>query len=124
LSDDNRVPFPGLTTPPNWASYVITALGRVYRNDGRLLAVDEHLNVRLNKGRFTRSVPAAVAKAFGHPPPRYQAAWRPWVDPDGPIDPLTGRTRCSVADIKYVPHSELVAFGRTGTKPKTSFPLL
>ena len=124
ISDENRKPFPGLDTPPAYAQYFVTSLGHVYRDDGRLLAVDARLMVRLNNGRYTRSVPLAVVAAFCHTPPNYGDVWRPWVDPDGPIHPLTGRLRCSVADIRFVTHSDVVRFGRTGIKPTNIYPLL
>lgn len=124
LSDDNRRPFPGIEVAPHRAQYFITALGRVYRDDGFLVAVCPKLLVRLNAGHFTRSVPQAVAQAFGHPSPTYGDLWRAWVDPDGPVDELTGRTRCSVADVKYVTHSDLVRYGITKQKPTKTRPLL
>jgi hypothetical protein len=109
--------------------YYITALGRVYRDDGRLMKIEANLHVNLNRHPNTqKSLPKAVALAFGLKPPSYGAAWRAWVDPDGPIDPLTGRLRCSVADIVYVPHSELIAYYMSGKdpakKPKTRISLL
>lgn len=131
VSDDNRVLLPGIEWPPNSHRYYVTALGRVYRDDGRLLAVTPQLNVNaeiIPGRRFNRSLPLAVAKAFGHKPPKRGHAWRPWVDPDGPIDLLTGRLRCSIVDIKLVPHSEIIAWRMSGKdpakKPKTVYPLL
>lgn len=129
LTDDNRRPFPGLPVAPNLAKYYITALGRVYRDDGFLVVVSPLLKVRLISSlKLNRSVPLAVVTAFGHAPPNYGDQWRPWVDPDGPIDPLTGQLRCSIADIRYATHSEIVAWARSGRdpsrKPKTTYPLL
>lgn len=129
LTDENRRPFPDLITADHLAKYFITALGRVYRDDGFLLTVSSELKVQLiSSMHFKRSVPLAVVRAFCHPPPAYGDMWRPWVDPDGPLDPLTGQLRCSVADIRYVTHSELVAWGRSGRnpahKPQTTYPLL
>ncbi len=127
VSDRNRRPFPGVDLPDRRAKYFITALGRVYRDDGRLLAVTPNLKVQFTT-KLTRSIPLAVIRAFGHSPPTYGDLWRPWVDPDGPIDKLTGQLRCSIVDIKCVPHSEIIAWRVSGKdpakKPKTTYPLL
>ena len=125
LSDLNRKPFPGYSPEePNGPRYFVTALGRVYRSDGRLVAVDSRLTVKLDKGRKRRSLPLAVLRAFGHKPPTYYASWRPWVDPDGPIDTLTGRTRCAISDLRIVPYSEIKVFELGGPKPSTFYPVL
>lgn len=121
ISDDNRAPFPGLSIDSHkQARYEVTALGRVYRDDGRLLAVSRHLRVCLCSGRFAPSLPAAVAKAFGHPPPAWQDQWlwRAWVDPTGPVDELTGRLSCAANLIRYVPHAEIVRYAHYGYAPK------
>jgi hypothetical protein len=127
VNDANRRPFPGIDNGPHRARHFITAMGRVYRDDGRLLAVTSTLKVQFSN-RTTRSIPLAVVRAFGHQPPTRGHMWYPWVDPDGPIDKLTGRLRCSIVDIKLVPHSEIVAWAVSGKdpakKPKTVYPLL
>lgn len=129
VSDDNRVPFPGIEWSPTLPRYYVTSLGRAYRDDGRLLAVSATLSVQPVVGYWhTRSLPLAVAQAFGHKPPTRGHKWRPWVDPDGPIDLLTGRLRCSIVDILLVPHSEIIAWAQSGKdpakKPKTIYPIL
>ena len=123
VSDRNRRPLPNFTPTPGAANYYVTARGRVYRDDDRLLSVRENLHVDFGKPRKTRSLPKIVAQAFGLRPPSYGGAWQAWVDPDGPIDEATGRLRCSIADIIYVPRSEVVAYYMSGRdpakKPKT-----
>ena len=123
VSDRNRRPIPNYTPPPYAATYYVTARGRVYRDDGRMLAVRENLHVDIGNPTKTRSLPKLVAEAFGLKPPSYGGAWRAWVDPDGPIDQKTGRLRCSIADLVYVPHSEIIAYHMSGRdpdkKPKT-----
>jgi hypothetical protein len=125
VSDHTRKAVPTVPVVTNLASYVITPLGHVFRCDGRLVLPYHHgnrpehraqLSVSLNNGRHVRSLPRLVFFAFGHP--RLIERWRdrsdlhsyvPWIDPEGPLDPLTGRTRCTVHDVLLVPVGELSA---------------
>ena len=132
LSDTVRVPVPGLENRPNCARYLVTPLGRVYRDDGRLLAPRSDLKVRLNGNSRARTVPHIVTLAFGHPLllTRWTAddgdlrSYRAWVHPFGPKDSLTGQVRCTVNDVVLVPHAELIRFGRYGRWPTTRLPIL
>lgn len=129
LSDSNRRPFPGYEpSEKHGTTYTVSAMGRVYRRDCRhddkLVAVGCRLTVKLERGGKQRSLPLAVLRAFGHVPPDYAEHWCPWVDPDGPLDPLTSRLRCSIVDIRIAAHSEVVRFNRGGPKPSTFYPIL
>ncbi len=136
VSDDTRKPVP--TVPrndPTQARYEITPLGHVFRDDGRLLLpVRSQNQVKMHfcgAQKIRRSLPKLVFLAFGHP--RLLARWRdrsdlynhdPWVDPTGPLDPLTGRPRCTVHDVVLVPHAELVQFGSHNVAIQTRLSIL
>ena len=112
LSDEHRVLFPGLTPAGvRSARYYVTPLGRVYRDDGRLLRPHERtLKVKLNGGRVYRSVPAAVFAAFGNV--NRSKPYIAWVPEDAPIDELTGRRSCDIRELKLVKRGELIKLAR------------
>jgi hypothetical protein len=134
VSDDNRKPVPTLgDNDPTRATYVITPLGHVYRDDGRLLTPFAHLNhLKLQFcRRRRRSLPKLVFLAFGHP--RLIERWHdrddlgsydPWVDSRGRLDPLTGRPSCSVYDVWLIPRRELVDLGARGRLVRTRLSIL
>lgn len=137
LSDDVRVAVPGLVqTRESLARYTITPLGHVYREDGRLLTPTPGGKINFNGGRSSRSLALLVFLAFGKP--SLVKAWREeerdvlldgesydvWVDPCGPSDKLTSRRRCTVKDVKLVPHRQLIKYGRRGTVPETQLSIL
>ena len=129
-SDAVRVPVPTLEPSPDQARYLITPLGRVYRDDGRLLTPRDDLKIRVNGNVFCRAIPLLVFLAFAHPglvearEAGPLADWHPWVDKFGPRDDLTGVRRCTVDDVMLVPHGELVRYGRRGIVPTTRLPIL
>jgi hypothetical protein len=99
------------------ARYVVSHLGRVYRVDraGKLSLVppvvrNRSFVVRLNGGRYTKSVPRAVWLAFGgtleptsHPFAETVAAyWVLRIDPEAPIDSVTGVQSCAVQHLQWV----------------------
>ena len=132
MTDANRVAVPTLRREHNHARYVITPLGHVYRDDGRLLVPDANLRLKVNGGSQLRSIPKMVFLAFGHPALR--ARWEtpgdplglfdPWIEPFGEHDPLTRRRRCTVHDVVLVPHAELIRYGRSGRPPVTRLSIL
>jgi hypothetical protein len=143
VSDDTRVPVPGLVQKTRaHARYFITPLGHIYREpctrypDGRLLTPNPAGKINFNGGRVSRALSTLVFRAFGRP--ELVADWREaernvlhdgtlydvWVDPRGPQDELTGRRRCTVHDVKLVPHGELISYGRRGTPPATQLPII
>jgi hypothetical protein len=137
VSDETRVPVPGLVPKNhNYATYTVTPLGHIYRDDGRLLTPTADGWIKFNGGRNSRTLARVVFLAFGRP--ELVAGWRVkekdvlingtphdvWVDPRGPTDELTGRLRCTVHDVKLVPHGELIKFGRRSEIPKTQIPII
>lgn len=137
LSDDNRVAIPGLVQlDPKLARYTITPLGHVFREDGRLLTPTSAGKINFNGGRFSRALPLLVFLAFGRR--KYVEAWRPerksvvlddenydvWRDNCGPTDELTGRQRCTVHDVKLVPHGEVIRYGQRGILPTTQLSII
>lgn len=143
VSDKTRVPVPGITPKTRFhARYVVTPLGHVYRDsctrfpDGLLLTPTPAGKINFNGGSVSRSLTTLVFRAFGRAD--LIEKWRPeqrdvlidgviydlWVDPCGPTDKLTGRRRCTVNDIKLVPHGELIIYGRRGEYPKTLLPII
>jgi hypothetical protein len=137
VSDDNRVPVPGLVQDSaHLARYEITPLGHVYRDDGRLLTPTPGGKINFNGGTVSRSLSTLVFRAFGRP--ELVAMWRAdqrnvlvgevihdlWVDPCGPTDKLTGRRRCTVHDVFLVPHGEVITRGRYGRAPATKLPIV
>jgi hypothetical protein len=137
VSDDNRVAVPGLVQQrEKLARYTITPLGHVYRDDKRLLTPNPGGKMNFNGGKFSRSLALLVFLAFGKP--SLVKAWNEekrivvlgeehydvWVDPCGPTDELTGRLRCTVNDVKLVPHGELIKYGRRGVQPATQLSIL
>lgn len=117
LSDEHRVLFPGLEpTGLHAAWYYITPLGRVYRDDGRLLKPHaKTLKVKLNGGRVYRSVPAAVYAAFGNV--KKGALFIPWVPEDAPLDELTGRRTCDIRKIRLVHRGNLIRLAQGSIEP-------
>lgn len=137
MSDALRVPVPGLAPlDQTRARYSVTPLGHIYRDDGRLLTPTPAGKINFNGGIISRSLATLVFRAFGRAD--LIEKWRPeqrdvlidgviydlWVDPCGPTDKLTGRRRCTVNDIKLVPHGELIIYGRRGEYPKTLLPII
>jgi len=137
LSDDVRVAVQGLVQPdPRMKRYTITPIGHVYGEDDRLLTPTPGGKINFNGGRWSRSLALLVFLAFGKP--ALVKAWREeqrdvlwegesydvWVDPCGPTDEMTDRRRCTVNDVKLVPHRQLIKFGRRGTMPETQLPIL
>jgi hypothetical protein len=135
ISDRNRVHVP--TVPrddPNMPRYVITPLGHVFRDDGRLQIPqfnETQLKVKFCDRRYARSLPKLVFLAFGHPmliERWYDRAdlhnYDPWVDPMGPIDPMTDRPCCTVNDVVLVPHKELIRHGRSNQRIRTRLSIL
>ena len=108
FADDYRVPFPGATPASiSHAAYVLTPLGRVYRDDGFLLRPSaDKLRVKLNGKSVVRSLPNAVYKAFGRK--KMPPLWVVWVPPDAPIDEVTGRRSCSVKNVVLVNRGDLI----------------
>ena len=121
LTDERRVPFPEVPVlPAHQARYFITPMGRVYRDDGRLLKPAPATSmIRLNGSNVDRSVPRAVFRAFGRVKPPEGETWDCWIPYGTPDDELTGRRRCSVIDVHLVPRSELVQLHTYGRYPKT-----
>lgn len=131
-SDDVRVPIPTLVAPPTAARYLITPLGHVYREDGRLRLPTPDLKMTFNGGKSTRSLPLLVFRVFGHPllrerwqdPNDWLSGYTAWVPKFGPKDSLTGRRSCTVDDVVLVPHGELISYGRFGAAPPTRLSIL
>ena len=115
---ENYKPFPDLKP---WgkrsARYVVSDLGRVYRIDkgGRKVLVPmvphaRSFKVRLNGGMFTKMVPKAVWLAFGGTQepmrrpddPTVHAHWSLRIDPNAPIDSVTGVQSCAVIHLQWV----------------------
>lgn len=111
MSDDCKVLFPNHEPASIFrAYYYVTPLGRVYRDDGRLLRPHaKTLKVKLNHGQVYMSVPAAIYAAFGNIDKGSQFV--PWVPPDALIDELTGRRSCDVRTLRLVHHGNLVRLG-------------
>lgn len=137
ISDEIRVPVPGLVPPThNHARYSITPLGHVFRDDGRLLTPTPGHKINFNGGSVSRSLALLVFLAFGRKSlvKKWNADQRNivirdvphdvWVNPCGPTDEQTGRLRCSVHDVKLVPHSQLIQFGQRGKIPETQLPII
>ena len=142
VSDRNRVPVPTVPRPNNLAWYSITPLGHVYRCDGRLVVPHTRPDCRRTStgatplmvafsNRYWRPLAKLVFLAFGHPKliERWQArtdlrSYSAWVDPTGPIDPLTKHTRCTVHDVVLVPHGELISLGQKGYPVRTRLSIL
>jgi hypothetical protein len=132
VSDTTRVPVPGVRIDAHLPRYHITPLGRVYRDDGRLLLPyynDNQIAVSFASGRWRLSLPKLVFLAYGHP--LLIERWRddlrdhdPWLFPFGPNDELTGRTRCTVHDVVLVPRKEQIRFGMNSRLPRTQLPIL
>lgn len=134
MTDAHRVAVPTLEEQRrvNQARYSITPLGRVYRDDGRLLVPDGNLKINFHGGRVSRSLPKLVFLAFAHP--ELLARWHepadplhvydPWVETFGERDEVTKRRRCTVRDVVLVPHAELITFGRYGRPPATRLSIL
>ena len=115
LSDDCRAPFPGLTPRgPHCATYELTALGRVYRDDGRLLlpSPGKYSRIRLNDRKNVRSLPKALYTLFGTKP-LPSPLWCPWILPSAPIDELTGRRSYSMKHLRlaFRPDLQRLGFG-------------
>jgi hypothetical protein len=122
-SDDCRRPFPNVEPATlHCATYEITPLGRVYRDDGLLLRPRVHnLHIQLNSGHKACSLPKAVYEVFGRKskkmPRTYGPVdWVPWVHPDGEIDEATGRRSCSVKHVVLANRFDLIRIAR-GTMP-------
>jgi len=117
--DQERVALPGVEGLPSaYARYEVSAAGRVYRDDGRLLTPSAGQNgaikINLNGGRRSRSLPRVVYEAFATvEPPDDGRTWDPWVDPMGPLDEATKRLRISVYDVVLVPHGDLIRYGKS-----------
>lgn len=107
LDDSCRVRLPGVKPSGLGPSYTVTALGRVYRDDGRLMAVQpEKLRIALDSNKIDRALPRVVFEAFGNvvaPHDHYL-----WVPPDAPIDELTGARSCAVNVVKLVRRGDLL----------------
>lgn len=136
FSDAHRVPLPTLERHPDYARYVITPLGHVFRDDGRLMPPREAQNgvlqLRLCGNKFARSLPLLVFNAFAHPKliERWHdrtdplSSYDPWLDRFSPRDPLTNMRRCTVHDVKLVPHAEIIRYGRYSRPPRTRLSIL
>ena len=132
VSDETRVPVPTIPRDHQLPRYTITPLGHVFRDDGRLqvpLYNHTQLKVAFCDNKYHRSLPKLVFLAFGHPSlllmwSENQRTLIPWVDPMGPLDPLTGRPTCTVHDVFLIPMGELVYFGRCRRPIRTRLPIL